>query len=140
MIYINFFYFFIVIALFYAAPQASSGVFTPPQNLMAIVVILFGFWHFNRYKFTQLRTRLNNEEISLEAAKKNYFFRVNVHFIIAIVLFALEVFVFDLKFFIFTSNRFGTPGFPGQYHWACCFYASPLLYLVLGIPGCGGCA
>jgi Zn-dependent protease with chaperone function len=114
MFYINFFYFFIVIALFYAAPQAPSGVFTPPQNLMAIVVILFGFWHFNRYKFTQLRTRFNNEEISLETAKKNYFFRVNVHFIIAIVLFALEVFVFDLKYFILQVTVLGLQDFLGS--------------------------
>jgi Zn-dependent protease with chaperone function len=111
MIYINFFYFFIVIALFYAAPQAPSGVFTPPQNLMAIVVILFGFWHFNRYKFTQLRIRLNNEEISLETAKKKYFFRINFHFIIAIVLFAFEVFVFDLKFFILQATVLGFQDF-----------------------------
>jgi len=111
MIYINFFYFFIVIALFYAAPPTPSGVFTPPQNLLAIVVILFGFWHFNRYKFTQLRIRLNNEEISLEAAKKNYFFRINVHFIIAIALFAFEVFVFDLKFFILQATVLGLHDF-----------------------------
>ena len=108
MILSNFLYFIVAILFFSAAPMAPTGVFTPAQNLMAVVVILLGFWHFNRYKFTQLRIRLNNEEISLEAAKKEYFTHINIHFIIAIILFAFEIFAFDLKFLVLQTS---IPGF-----------------------------
>lgn len=108
MILSNFLYFIVAILFFSVAPLAPSGVFTPVQNLMAIVVILLGFWHFNRYKFTQLRIRLNNEEISLEAAKKEYFTHINIHFIIAIILFVFEIFAFDLKSLVLQA---AVPGF-----------------------------
>jgi Zn-dependent protease with chaperone function len=108
MILSNFLYFIVAILFFSAAPMAPTGVFTPAQNLMVVVVILLGFWHFNRYKFTQLRIRLNNEEISLEAAKKEYFTHINIHFIIAIILFAFEIFAFDLKYLVLQT---AIPGF-----------------------------
>ncbi len=108
MILSNFLYFIVAILFFSVAPSAPSGVFTPAQNLLAILVILLGFWHFNRYKFTQLRIRLNNEEISLEAAKKEYFTRINIYFIFAIILFVFEIFACDLKFLVLQT---AIPGF-----------------------------
>jgi len=108
MILSNFLYFIVAILFFSVAPSAPSGVFTPAQDLLAILVILLGFWHFNRYKFTQLRIRLNNEEISLEAAKKEYFTRINIYFIFAIILFVFEIFACDLKFLVLQT---AIPGF-----------------------------
>jgi Zn-dependent protease with chaperone function len=61
-----------------------------------------------------LRVRFNNEEISLEGAKKEYERRVNAQIILAIVLFTVEVFSFDLKFLIMQAPDFGVHEFIGN--------------------------
>ncbi|HLP46544.1 MAG TPA: M48 family metalloprotease, partial [Candidatus Kapabacteria bacterium] len=54
-----------------------------------------------------LRRRLTQETISIEEAKKKYFARINFHIVIAIALFAFEIFVFDLKFLILQVSYSG---------------------------------
>jgi Zn-dependent protease with chaperone function len=114
MIIVYFLYFIIAILMYSAAPTASTGIFPAGQSIMTILVLIFGFLHYNRYKFTRLRDRLNHKYITLEQAKKEYFTRINIHFIIALVLFAIEVFARDLKVFCLKLSFFGLHEFVGN--------------------------
>lgn len=107
MIYINFLYFIIAILFFTGAPAAPGRVFTPGQNVLTILILIMGFWHYNRYKFTQLKLQLRDGEISLEKGKRLYNTRINVHMAIALALFAFEIFIFDLKYLILQIPIFG---------------------------------
>ncbi len=100
MIYINFLFFIIAIALFSTAPLTENSMFTLPQDLLALLVVLWAFWHFNRYHFKTIRETFDKGNINVEEAKKYFFNRINIHIIIAIFIFAVELFVFDLKVFL----------------------------------------
>ena len=114
MIIVYFLYFIIAVLMYSAAPTAQTGIFSPGQSIMTILVLIFGFLHYNRYKFASLRNRLNHKYISLEQAKKEYFTRINIHFILALVLFAIEVFALDLKFFCLKLAFLGLNEFIGN--------------------------
>jgi Zn-dependent protease with chaperone function len=92
---------------FLGAPTTPGRMFTMTQDILCILILLLGFWNFTRNRFFQLRRRLAADTITLEHAKKEYFTRINVQIIIAIALFAVEIFVFDLKFLVAQVLTFG---------------------------------
>jgi len=108
MIYVNFLYFIIAIALLSSAPSEGGKVFTHGQNVLVIGIIIALYWHFTRYKFLQLRILLNNNVLSVEEAKKKYFSRLNINFIFSLVLFTLEIYLFDLKVLLLKIPAFTT--------------------------------
>ncbi|NIO82496.1 MAG: M48 family metalloprotease [Candidatus Aminicenantes bacterium] len=97
MIIANFIFFFIAILIFAMAPVSTAREFSPALSLYGIIIFLLGFWHYNRYKFMKLRAIVKSETISMNEAKKSFFNTINFHTIIAIFLFAAEIYVFDLK-------------------------------------------
>lgn len=114
MIIIYFLYFIIAILMYSAAPAAPAGMFSPGLSILTILTLLLGFQHYNRYRFTRLRARLNNEQITTEQAKRDYFTRINIHFVFALVLFAVEIYAFDLKFFCLKLSILGMTEFIGN--------------------------
>lgn len=101
MIYTNFLFFIVAIAVFATAPAAGKSAFPSYINIYAILLMILGFWHFNRYKFMKLRAAyLKREAVTIEEAKKVYFSAINIHMVFALFLFAGEVFLFDLKHFL----------------------------------------
>lgn len=127
MIYLNFLYFIIAIALFSAAPTIPAGVFSMGQNILAVLLALWGFWHYNRMKFTQLRSRLNSDDISLKTAGNEFQKRTNAHMILAVVLFAFEIFTFDLKVLLLKIS------IPGLYEFSSNILGLTLFLLHLSI-------
>ncbi len=107
MIYTNFLYFIIAIMVFLGAPTAPGRMFTMTQDILCILILVLAFWNFTRNRFFQLKRRLTMGTITLEEAKKRYFAHINIHIVIAIALFALEIFVFDLKYLIAQVFSFG---------------------------------
>jgi Zn-dependent protease with chaperone function len=97
MIIANFVFFFIAVVTFAIAPVSPTREFSPALSLYGILIFLLGFWHYNRYKFMKLRANVKNETVSMNQARKNFFNTINFHIIIAICLFAAEIYVFDLK-------------------------------------------
>lgn len=116
MIIANFIFFFIAILIFAIAPVSSAREFSPALSFYGILIFLLGFWHYNRYKFMKLRANIKNETITtsedkesffttavksqtftMNETKKSFFNTINFNIIIAICLFAAEIFVFDLK-------------------------------------------
>jgi len=110
MIYTNFLIFIGAIILYSVAPLGSASVgdsLSVMFNLYGIFLVSLGFWQFNRYKFMKLRASLQEEQISLGYAKKKYLQMTNFHMIIAIFVFAIEVYFFKLKTFLFAVPVFG---------------------------------
>lgn len=97
MIYANLLYFIAAIVLFSAAPQTENTAFPPIMNFLSIFLLLWVFRYFNKFHFTTIRERFDDEEISAEEAKRAFTSRSNIHIIIAIFMFAVEIFFFDLK-------------------------------------------
>jgi Zn-dependent protease with chaperone function len=83
--------------VFATAPASGSGVFPATLNLYGIVILFLTFWHFTRFKFMKLRTALREEIITISDAKKHFFSAINMQIIVAIFLFAIEIYVLDLK-------------------------------------------
>lgn len=102
MIYTNFLLFIVAVVIFATAPLApgSGGAAPPVFNLYGIGLLLLVFWQFNRYKFMKLRSTLEHEGITVGAAKKKYLSITNIHLIFSLFVFAAEIFLFDLKYFL----------------------------------------
>lgn len=87
----------IAILIFSTAPVSSSKIISEPQDLIGILFSLIVFWLFNKYHFSKLRRDYDNEIIDVNQAKRIYFSTININTIIAIFLFTIEIFIFDLK-------------------------------------------
>ncbi|MCK5057588.1 MAG: M48 family metalloprotease [Candidatus Aminicenantes bacterium] len=108
MIYTNLLYFLVIIVLFSAAPLTENATFPAGMDLVGIFLILWLFRYYNKHHFTSIRKRLDEGELSINEAKKHFTLRSNVHIIIAIILFAIEVFFFDLKVFLVRNPLIGS--------------------------------
>ena len=109
MIYTNFLLFIVALFMFATAPLApgSSQAFPPGFQLVGIGLILLVFWQLNRYKFLKLRTALVSDLITIGEGKKRYVSTTTIHMIFALIAFAAEVFLFDLKYFLVQMPFFG---------------------------------
>jgi Zn-dependent protease with chaperone function len=83
--------------MFAMAPVSTAREFSPALSFLWTLIFLLGFWHYNRYKFMKLRANVKNETVTISEAKKSFFNTINFHIIIAICLFAAEIYRFDLK-------------------------------------------
>jgi Zn-dependent protease with chaperone function len=100
MIIANFLFFIVAIGVFVTAPVSGTSTLAPVYNIYGLLIVVLGFWHFNRHKFMRLRADVKSETISTNEAKRRFFNVINFHIIIAIILFAVEIYVFDLKKFL----------------------------------------
>ena len=103
MIYTNFLIFIGAIILFSIGPSTApteGGSLPFMFNIYGTILAFLVFWHFNRYKFMKLRADLKNDRVSLSFAKKKYQQMTNIHMIIAIFVFAAEVYFFNIKYFL----------------------------------------
>jgi Zn-dependent protease with chaperone function len=109
MIYTNFLLFIAALFMFATAPLApgSSKALPPGFQLYAIGLILLVFWQFNRYKFMKLRAALVSDMITISEGKKRYTSTTTIHLIFALFAFAVEIFLFDLKYFLLQIPFFG---------------------------------
>lgn len=97
MIYQNFLYFIVAIMMFSMAPDGANQFFTPTQDLVFIALVYAFFYQYNRQRFLRLRSDFINERISVGQAKQLFSSHVNFNLFIAISLFAIQVFLLDLR-------------------------------------------
>ncbi|MCI0470526.1 MAG: M48 family metalloprotease [Candidatus Aminicenantes bacterium] len=97
MIYANLIYFMAAIVIFSAAPLSQNTALPDAVDLAGIVLLLWLFWILNKSHFTNIKERFIKKTIDIEEAKRYFSIRSNIHFIIAVFLFAVEIFLFDLK-------------------------------------------
>lgn len=107
MIFANFLIFIVAIGIFITAPASEGGIFSPILSIYGILVLTLAFWNFNRFKFMQLRTKLQKGAITIEVAKKRFSGRINLQSSFSLFVFALEVYAFDLKRLIGSIPWFG---------------------------------
>ena len=107
MIYTNFLYVLIAIGMISLAPVSSGQAFLPDINLLLILLLLMGFWVFNRTRFLKLKSALDRDAISLMEARRRYMNMVNFHMIGALILFGIEIFRLDLKWFLVIVPHLG---------------------------------
>ncbi|MCP5046141.1 MAG: M48 family metalloprotease [bacterium] len=97
MIYTNFLFFIVAIAIFSMAPSVGTESMKFPLNLYGVLLLFLVFWQFNRYKFLKIRRSLDNQETSIGEVQRHYLSTINKHIAFAVFLFAMEVYFFDLK-------------------------------------------
>ena len=99
MIYLNFFYLIVAISLYIYAPDKKSTHGHPLVDLALTVSLLIAFWYFSKLKFTRLRKKYDEEEISSELLKKECVKYINLFILFSLLLFGVELFSFNLKYF-----------------------------------------
>ncbi|MGE5342280.1 MAG: M48 family metalloprotease [Candidatus Omnitrophota bacterium] len=107
MIYTNFLVFIAAILIFSTAPISSTGILPHDVGFYGNVLLILGFWIYNRYQFVGLRNRYKREMISIYEAKRNCLTLINRHIILALFLFGIEVYGFNLKYFLIFSPEIG---------------------------------
>jgi len=100
MIYSNFLYFIVAIILFSSAPQSNITLFSVSGNPIWLILMVFLFWQLNRLHFKRLRVKYDNEIFDLSQAKREYYRLIGLNTVIAIFLFAIELFMLNLKGFL----------------------------------------
>lgn len=100
MFYLNFLYFIAAIILFTSAPQSNVPLFSAFGDLIWLALIFFMFWQFNRSHFKRLRANYDGDIFDLSRAKKEYYRLIGLNTVIALFLFAIELFLLNLKGFM----------------------------------------
>lgn len=107
MIFTNFLFFIVAIGIFVTAPASDGGIFSPILNIYGILILSLVFWNYNRYKFMQLRAKVQQGALTIEDAKKRFSGRINLHSSFALFIFAIEVYAFDLGKLVGSVPWFG---------------------------------
>ncbi|MEN8152955.1 MAG: M48 family metalloprotease [Acidobacteriota bacterium] len=97
MIYKNFLYFIIAVAIFIVAPSVENRLFHLYEDVLILMILTLLFSHFNRNSFNKLRKNFNDKVLDSLDLRREYLKRVNINHIYAILLFAVEIYIFDLK-------------------------------------------
>ncbi len=103
MIYANLLYFLAAIVIFASAPDTPNQSIPVSIDIFGIILLTFFFWRLNKHIFGVIRTRYENGDIGSEYVKRYFTYRLNIHMIMAIAIFAAEIYFFDLKSF-FAGN------------------------------------
>ena len=103
MIFANIFYFFSAIVIISFAPDKMSSVtnssVTFPLNIIWIFVLVFLFINYNKNSFLRLKRKYDKEENN-SLTKSSFNKLINSNMMLAVIVFSLLVFVFDLKFLL----------------------------------------
>lgn len=97
MIYTNFLFFIVALALLTMSPAEGKQAMSTGFKISGIALGAAVFWQAVRYKFLRLKQHLLEDQISVYEAKRRYATLVNFFTTIALLLFALDILVFDLK-------------------------------------------
>ena len=114
MIYKNFLYFIIAVAIFVTAPGTPNDLFPVFQDILIIPALIFLFSLHVRSSFLRQRKKHPEHETDPRVFRSVYLKVTNIAMIKAIVLFAFEIYVFDLKVIIMSVFRFGEITFAGD--------------------------
>ncbi len=114
MIYKNFLYFIIAVAIFVTAPVTPNDLFPVFQDILIIPILIFLFSLHIRNSFIRLQKRHRENDMYPGVFRSEYLKITNYSLIKAIVLFIFEIYIFDLKVIILSTFRLGGITFAGD--------------------------
>lgn len=114
MIYKNFLYFIIAVAIFITAPGTPNDLFPVFQDILLIPVLIFLFSLHIRNSFLRLKKKYREDEMYPGGFRSGYLRITNLSMIKAIIIFTLEIYIFDLKVIIMSVFRLGGITFAGD--------------------------
>lgn len=114
MIYKIFLYFIIAVAIFITAPGTSNDLFPIFQDILILPVLIFLFSFHIRNSFLRLKKKHLESEMYPGVFRSGYLRIANLSMIKAIIIFTLEIYIFDLKVIIMSVFRFGGVTFAGD--------------------------
>jgi len=114
MIYKNFLYFIIAVALFITAPSVPNNLF--PQFIDALVIpfLIFIFSLHIKRSFLEIRRKHFDTESTSTLFRNNYLRTTNISLVKALIVFTLEIYMFDLKAIVLSVFRFNGVTFAGD--------------------------
>jgi len=114
MIYKNFLYFIIAVAIFITAPGTPNELFPVFQDILIIPVLIFLFSLHIRNSFLRLKKKHQEDEMYPDVFRSGYLRITNLSMIKAIIIFTLEIYIFDLKVIVMSVFRLGGITFAGD--------------------------
>ncbi|MCK5005093.1 MAG: hypothetical protein KAS21_08390, partial [Candidatus Aminicenantes bacterium] len=114
MIYKNFLYFIIAVAIFVTAPGTPNDVFPVFQDILIIPILIFLFSLHIRNSFLRLKKKYREKDMHPGVFRSGYLRITNLSMIKAIIIFTLEIYIFDLKVIVMSVFRFGGITFTGD--------------------------
>lgn len=103
----NFIYFISAIFIFLAAPRIPTQIFFPIQDGIGIGILIISYFYLTRSHFYRLKGDLDSGIFTIEEARSNFNSIQSMNLVIAIIFFALEIFIFDLKAYILKIKWLG---------------------------------
>jgi len=107
MIYRNFLYFIVAVALFVTAPAESNDMLPFFEDIVIILISMLLFGYHARNSYFSLKRKYHESEIHTGLFKSGYFKVTDILMVKAIGVFALEIYLFDLKVLVNSVFRFG---------------------------------
>ncbi len=114
MIYKNFLYFIIAVVAFVSAPVTSNDLLPVHLDILIIPALVFLFSIHVRSSFLKLKKKYPEDEDRHYLFRSEYTRTTNFLLIEAIVIFIIEMYVFDLKVIIMSVLKFGEITFAGD--------------------------
>ncbi len=114
MIYKNFLYFIIAVALFVTAPSAPNNLLPQFQDIIIIPFLVFLFSLHIKRTYQRFRKKHSDSGGGSVQFRNNYLRITNVSLTKALIVFTLEIYLFDLKAIVMSVFRFGGVTFGGD--------------------------
>ncbi len=114
MIYKNFLYFIIAVALFITAPSVPNNLLPQFLDVLVIPFIILIFSIHIKNSYQKIRRRHFDAESSSSLFRNNYLRVTNISLVKALIVFTLEIYLFDLKAIVMSVFRFNGVTFSGD--------------------------
>ncbi len=107
MIYRNFLYFIIALAIFLTAPAESNKILPFFIDIIVIFILMLLFSYYTKNSYISLKRKYIEGEIHTGLFKPGYLKMTDILMVKALIVFSLEIYLFDLKVIINSVFRFG---------------------------------
>ena len=114
MIYKNFLYFIIAVALFVTAPSIHNNLLPLFLDVLVILFLIFIFSLHIKRSYQDLRRKYSDTGSGPSLFKNNYLRITNISLAKALIVFTLEIYLFDLKAIVMSVFRFNGVTFAGD--------------------------
>ncbi len=107
MVYRNFIYFIVAIAIFVVAPSSQNSLFPLFQDLAIVFVLILLFSHHVRNSFFGLRRKYSKIGFDSGNFRVDYRKKIDISLLKAVILFGIEIYLFDIKVMVIRIFRPG---------------------------------
>ncbi|MEN8223523.1 MAG: M48 family metalloprotease [Acidobacteriota bacterium] len=108
MIYKNFLYFIIAVALFVTAPSVPNDLLPLFLDILVIPFLIFLFSIHIKISYQRLRNKYSDSGSDPAQFRSNYLRVTNISLAKALIVFTFEIYLFDLKTIVMSVFRIGS--------------------------------